>query len=117
MFCSVCGNRLNENNICLNCANNPNFVNAIIHRKKSIYGCAIPVKVFIDGNLIGKLGSNETLSVMRPIGNHKVAFELGTGTPEYDVVVPQGFKIMNLEFKIKMKLLNNQIEIISCTYQ
>ena len=123
MFCSKCGNRLNENNICMNCGNNANIlnnsncVNVVFIRKKSIYGCAVAIKILVDGILIGKVKNNSSLSIMLPIGIHNVKFDVWSGCTDYNITIPQGCRTVYLEFGIKMGLLTNELEILSCRYE
>lgn len=123
MFCSKCGNRLNENNICMNCGNNANIlnnsncVNVVFIRKKSIYGCAVAIKIFVDGILIGKVKNNSSLSIMLPIGIHNVKFDVWSGCTDYNITISQGCRTVYLEFGIKMGLLTNELEILSCRYE
>ena len=88
-----------------------------LYEKKSIYGCAVGIKIFVDGILIGKVKNNSSLSIMLPIGIHNVKFDVWSGCTDYNITIPQGYRTVYLEFGIKMGLLTNELEILSCRYE
>lgn len=75
-FCTACGYKIETNNTQQNLENqNSKTVKVVINRAKKLIGCAIAMKVHIDGNLIGKLKNNESVEIDLPIGEHKLLIE------------------------------------------
>lgn len=75
-FCTACGHKIETNNTQQNLENqNSKTVKVVITRAKKLIGCAIAMKVHIDGNKIGTLKNNESVEIDLPIGEHKLLIE------------------------------------------
>ena len=73
MFCTECGNKLNENGVCENCTSSKDK-KIIVTREKKVLGFAISFPVFVDGENIGSLGNGKSLEVNVAPGKHLVEF-------------------------------------------
>lgn len=80
MKCEKCGNEIKDGEkFCSGCGAKTEYADLvygslIVYRKKSIFGCAIPFKVYIDGNLKGSIVNGDTISLEIPYGTHKISF-------------------------------------------
>ena len=75
-FCTACGNKIETNNTQRNIENqNSKTVKVVITRAKKLIGCAISMKVHVDGNRIGTIKNNESVEIDLPIGEHKLLIE------------------------------------------
>ena len=75
-FCTACGNKIETNNTQQNIENqNSKTVKVVITRAKKLIGCAISMKVHVDGNRIGTIKNNESVEIDLPVGEHKLLIE------------------------------------------
>ena len=83
MFCNKCGAEIDINDkFCNSCGEkieNKDIGSIIFKREKQYYGCIVPIKVFMDGNLVATLNSNTEVTVNTTIGKHKIMFDLWSG--------------------------------------
>lgn len=125
MFCKKCGKEISDSSkYCPNCGQKVNDVvsdtngeqknvKLVLHRRKSCYGAAVSIKVFIDGNLVGSVKSNGTATVNVAPGNHEIVFDMWTATNKEILTVPADCSTVYAEFSIKIGLLTNKVKITS----
>ncbi len=121
MFCTSCGKEISEDSkVCSNCGkevvkagSDKKTVNVVWHRKKSFVGCAMPLKIFVDGNEIAKLKNNGTCETEIACGNHKVVLDLKTALGEKELVIPEDNTKMYIEVGVKMGFFTGKVEILS----
>ena len=115
MFCPNCGNKMNENGTCDNCANQQpgKMVKVVINRVSSFVGCAVSYKVYVDGNEVAKLANGGSQEIMLPAGPHSFAFDMWSATNANQVIIPDNCSTFIIDTKLKMGLIKNNIEIVS----
>lgn len=118
MFCSKCGKEEKENvKFCTNCGNkliqDENDGSILFERKKQFYGVLVPVKIFLDGKLVGSVKAGEKISVPVTVGDHKLAFNLWSGNGQYDIKVSKENSNIKVLFKLSMGLVTSKPKIIS----
>ena len=80
MKCSKCENEIKSGEkFCKGCGAKTEYADLtygklVVTRKKSIFGCAIPFKIYIDEELKGRIQNGDTLSLEILYGTHKVSF-------------------------------------------
>ena len=112
MFCPKCGAQTDENGVCAKCSNSSKLVRVVFNRRKSIFGCAVSYKVFVDGVEVAKLKNGASQEVMLPVGNHSVAFDMWSASNTQELVIPD-CNTVYVDTGIKMGLLTNKIGILS----
>ncbi len=90
MFCNKCGKEIpNESEFCKFCgtkidralfeqnikAPENKTVKVVFTRRKRLMGCAIPIRIFVDGNNVASLKNGASAEVELPAGTHKVVFD------------------------------------------
>lgn len=116
MFCNKCGNKVEDDaSFCNKCGFKvaPDRGNIIFRREGQYYGCLVPVKVFLDGQLVGSLGTGAEVTVPATIGKHRVAFNLWSGNGENDVEVRKEHPNIKVIFKLGVGVISSKPKIIS----
>lgn len=118
MYCKNCGEELKENNkFCSKCGNkikldeNDSYI--VFERKKQFYGVLVPIDIYLDGQKVASLKSNESAKVLTTIGNHRLAFNLWSGNGQYDINITKENKNVKVIFKLSMGLITSKPKIIS----
>lgn len=129
MICSKCGKEIpNESAFCTYCGSKVEgatvteqntqsatnkIVKVIFQRKKKIMGCAISMKVNIDGNVVAVLKNGEAKEVDVPAGKHKVILEtVGEVTPK-EMDFSAEYSKIYIELVMKMGLVTGRADISS----
>lgn len=108
MKCEKCGNNITEGEkFCAGCGAKTEYADLtygslIITRKKSIYGCAIPFKIFIDGNLKGRISNGETINLEIPYGTHKISFNKANSKQNRIITISDDKKNIKITVKVNM---------------
>lgn len=119
MFCTNCGKEIPDGSeFCPNCGNqignsSEKTVKVIWHRKKGFLGCAVSIKVFVDGKVVATLKNNGTSEVDIPCGKHKVTFDYWGGADGNEVIFSDEYSKIYIEVGLKMGLITNKIKILS----
>lgn len=129
MFCTNCGKEIpNESQFCAFCGNkikgkesqenkiqtsNNDLVKVTFHRKKRFTGCAVSMKVHVDGKVVAVLSNGATQQVQIPSGKHKVIVEMWSAISETEVEFLPGYSNIYVEVGLKMGLLTNKTKILS----
>ncbi len=118
MFCSKCGKEEKENlKFCTNCGDKlikeDTDGSILFERKSQFYGVLVPVKVYLDGELVATLKAGEKLSVPVSVGDHKLAFNLWSGNGQYDIKVTKENPNIRVLFKLSMGLVTSKPKIVS----
>lgn len=124
MFCTGCGKEIAESSeFCPNCgkkigetsvvANDARLVKVVIHRKKSFYGAAVKMGVYVDGKELAKLKSDGSAEIMLAPGQHELIADMWSGTTKHFFDVPSDCSTVYVELGIKMGLITNKIKILS----
>ena len=119
MFCTNCGKEIGiDSKFCTSCGQsiqneNPKLGKLIFHRVKSVYGCAIGIKIYVDGELIGTINNDGTIEHSVSIGNHKIGFSLWSGANQKEINVTDEFPNVYLDIKLKMGFLTTTPEIVN----
>lgn len=103
-FCQKCGNKLvkEEGDACIT-----------FSRKKQFYGVLVPIKIYLDGNLVGSVKSNESITVNTTVGMHRIAFNLWSGNGQYDVNIAKENPNVRVNLKLSMGLVTSKPKIIN----
>lgn len=115
MYCSNCGEKLEGSvKFCSNCGNTINTDGTItFERKNQFYGVLVPIKVFLDGNLVATLNANSNKVVPVSFGTHKIAFNLWSGNNQYDITVTKDEPNIKVLFKLSVGLVTSKPKILS----
>lgn len=117
MYCLKCGKELKVGEkFCENCGEKTQYADMkfgkiTFKRDNNYIGCAIPFKIFIDGEKKGSLSAGGKLSFDYPVGEHEIALNslndksLRTITlGENEVTVNVGIRMFALSFTAKGKI-------------
>ena len=133
MFCRNCGKELPENsNFCTSCGakcdanieqnnncevqpanQNSKSVKVVINRIKKMIGCAVPMKIIIDGNQVASLKNGANVEVDLPVGEHKLLIDtIGEVTDRVLNITPDLNKV-KINLVMKMGLVSGKAAIES----
>ncbi len=124
MYCNYCGTEVDINaNFCTKCGkrleNYPKTVNQegsiTFARENQFYGVIVPVKIFMDGNLVVTINAGNEAKVPASIGKHKIAFDLWSGNAAYDVDITPEHPNIKVTFKIGIGAITSKPKIVSIT--
>jgi len=129
MFCTNCGKEIpNESQYCKFCGEKVNSKNiqedkkelninktvkVTFERKKSFIGCAVPMRIYVDGNMIAVLKNGAAQQIDIPSGKHKVIVEMWSAVSENEVEFSSEFSKTHVLVGIKMGFITNKTEILS----
>ncbi len=113
-FCTACGYEIATSNMSQNVEKqNSKTVKIVITRIKKLIGCAIPMKIIIDGNKIASLKNNDKVEVDLPIGEHKLLIDtIGEVTDRILNLTPDLTKV-SINLSMKMGLVSGKAAIES----
>lgn len=115
MFCNKCGSEVKEGEkFCNKCGEQVGETtgNIIFSRQKSFYGCAIKIKIYMDGNLVATVANGTEVTVPATIGTHKFAFDLWSGNSITDIEVTKEHPNIKVVFKLGMGALTSKPKIV-----
>ena len=114
MFCTKCGNEIqNNSNFCIGCGNKlNNNVEVVANqqgsitfaREKQFYGVLVPIKVYLDGKEVASLKAGNESKVPVSIGKHRIAFNLWSGNGQEEIDVRSEHPNIKVNFKLYMGL-------------
>ena len=110
-FCTYCGSAVNQKNL-IQTTSQKN-IKAVFNRPKKFVGCAVSMKIYIDGNVATVLKNGESKEVEVPCGKHKVIVEMWSAISEREVEFSEEFSKMYIDVGIKMGFWANKAEIIA----
>jgi hypothetical protein len=118
MFCNKCGEKVKKTlKYCTNCGNKlikeEKDGSILFERKKQFYGVLIPIKVYLDGELVATLSADKSVVVPVTTGNHRLSFNLWSGNGQYDINVTEENPNIKVVFKLSMGLITSKPKIIS----
>lgn len=119
-FCTACGTKteLGENDTIkesnqITENQTSKTVKVVITRLKKMIGCAISMKIHIDGNKVATLKNNSTFEIDLPIGEHKLLIEtVGEVTDRVLNLTPDLNKVQ-INLVMKMGLVSGKAAIES----
>lgn len=120
MFCKKCGTEINGDiKFCNKCGEKlvteERNKSIIFSRKSQFYGVLIPIKIYLDGELVGSVKSGEELKISTMAGKHKISFNLWSGKGLYDIDISNDIDGVKVTFKLDMGLITSKPKIISIT--
>ena len=118
MFCNKCGAEIDSNaNFCNKCGTRlEGYIKTgsiTFRREGQYYGCLVPVKVFLDNNVVTFLGVGEEFKVNTTVGKHRVDFNVMGGNGGGDVEVTPEHPNIKVIFKLGMGAITSKPKIIS----
>lgn len=127
MFCTSCGKEIpNTSKFCVHCGakvkestetkvgtSEKSAVNVIFQRRKRVVGCAVPMKIHIDGKVVAVLANGEAKQVIVPSGKHEVIVDMWSAISKTEVDFSAEYSNIYVEVGIKMGLITNKAEILS----
>lgn len=119
MFCNKCGAEVDlTGKFCTKCGqlleNYPQQGSSIIFaRENQFYGVLIPIKIFMDGQLVAQVGAGKEVKVPATIGKHRIAFDLWSGNGQYDIEVTQEHPNIKVTFKLGVGAVTSKPKIVS----
>lgn len=118
MVCSKCGEKANKDvKFCQKCGNKlvkeDGDARITFSRKKQFYGVLVPIKIYLDGNLVGSVKSNESITIDTTVGNHRIAFNLWSGNGQYDVNIVKENPNVRVNLKLSMGLVTSKPKIVN----
>lgn len=105
-FCTFCGNSLNT-------PNNSKMIKLKVTRKKKLIGCAIPMKVLVDGNQIASLKNNNSIEIDIPAGEHKLIIDTVGEVTEELLNLTEEYSKVNVNLVMKFGLVTGKAAIES----
>lgn len=117
MYCNQCGKEIADDaRFCTSCGFQINNMGSIIFaRENQFYGSVVPIKIFMDGQLVATVNSGREVKVPATIGNHKVAFNLWSGNGQFDIEVPANHPDIKVTFKLGVGAVTSKPKILSIT--
>lgn len=119
MFCNKCGAEVDvTGKFCTNCGqvleNYPQQAGSVIFaREKQFYGVLIPIKIFMDGQLVATVGAGKEEKVPMSIGKHRIAFDLWSGNGQYDIETTPKNPNIKVTFKLGVGAVTSKPKIVS----
>ena len=121
-FCTSCGTVVNknaeqnDNDLTRNVGQiteNQKTVKVVISRKKRLLGCAISMKVIIDGNKIASLKNNDKVEVDLPVGEHKLLIDTTGEVTDRVLNITPDLNKVHISLIMKMGLVTGKAAIES----
>ena len=121
MFCTNCGKEIPySSSFCTYCgskvARKPKpqkNIKVTFKRPKKVVGCAVSMKVYIDGKVVAVLKNGSTAEVDVACGKHKVIVEMWSAISQREVEFSEEYTKMYIGVGIKIGFWANKAEIIS----
>lgn len=116
MYCSNCGNKLNDKGICENCRDSftgERKVRVTLTRLKSFAGSAVNYKVFVDGVEVAKLGNGKSKEIMLSPGVHNFSFDMWSASNAETITIPNDCQEFYIDTILEMGAITNKISIVS----
>ena len=119
MYCNKCGSEIDINaNFCNKCGNklkNYNTASIIFERENQFYGVIVPIKVYLDGQLVASVNAGKSVKVQTTVGKHRIAFNLWSGNGQYDIEVNKENPNIKVTFKLGVGAITSKPKIVSIT--
>ncbi len=118
MFCNKCGAEIDVTaKFCNKCgATLEGYIkpaSIIFRREGQYYGCLVPVKVFLDNNLVTSLGAGDEATITTTVGKHRIDFNVMGGNGGQEVEVTDAHPNIKVIFKLGMGAITAKPKIIS----
>lgn len=134
MFCKNCGKEMPETSkFCASCGTkvdakqnsnglvnegsqteaNLKTVKVIISRTKRLMGCAVPMKIIIDGNQIASLKNGANVEIDLPVGEHKLLIDTVGEVTDRVLNLTQDLNKVRISLIMKMGLVTGKAAIES----
>jgi hypothetical protein len=118
MFCNKCGEKVDQNaKFCNKCGEKlEGYIKTgsiTFRRDGQYYGCLVPVKVFLDNNLVMSLGIGEEQTVQTTIGKHRIDFNVMGGNGGDEIELTEKSPNKKVIFKLGMGMITAKPKIIS----
>jgi archaellum component FlaF (FlaF/FlaG flagellin family) len=118
MFCNNCGEKLADDaKFCTKCGskvnNDPEMGSIVFKRLGQFYGSIAQIKVFLDGQMVTSLGTNQEIRINVPIGVHKISFDYWCGSGENQVVLTKENPNIRVNIKLGAGLVTSNPKIAS----
>ena len=121
MFCTNCGKEIpDSSSFCTQCGTevtrkpqSQKTIKVTFTRPKKIIGCAVSMKIYIDGNVVAVLKNGTSAEVDVLCGKHKVIVEMWSAISQREVEFSEEYTKMYINVGIKMGFWANKAEILS----
>ena len=119
MFCNKCGEEIDSTaKFCNKCGatiegGTTGTANIIFRREGGLTAALVPVKVFLDNNLVGSLGVGEEMTTTTTTGKHRVDFNVMGGNGGGEVEITSEHPNVKVLFKVGMGMITAKPKIIS----
>ncbi len=119
MFCNKCGAEIDVNaKFCGKCGEKlegykPATGTVVFRREGQYYGCLVPVKVFLDNNVVTSMGIGEEFTVNTTIGKHRIDFNVMGGNGGGEVELTAEHPNKKVIFKLGVGMITSKPKIIS----
>jgi len=116
-FCSFCGKETAGNIVTKQEEKKTKTIKAVFHRIGRFTGSAISIKIYIDKQLVGTIGNDQTLEVDVPYGKHTIITEMWSGISEKEVNFSEEYSKVLIDIYIKIGMITNKPDIVSVKYE
>lgn len=118
MFCNKCGEKLSDDaQFCTKCGykvnNNHEMGTIVFKRLGQFYGSIAQIKIFLDGQMIASLGTNQEVKVNAPIGMHQVEFGYWCGSGQNTIYLTKENPNIRINIKLGVGLVTSDPKIVS----
>lgn len=121
MFCTNCGKEISDaSEFCTFCGSavtkkpaEQKSIQVTFNRLKKIVGCAVPMRVYIDGVQVVSLSNGASGQVNVTSGKHKVVVEMWSAISEREVDFSAEYSKMYIDIAIKMGFWVSKAEIVA----
>lgn len=119
MFCNKCGEEVGVGaKFCNKCGatveeSTTGTASIVFRREGGLAAALVPVKVFLDNNLVGSLGVGEEMTVNSAVGKHRVDFNIMGGNGGGDIEIVSEHPNIKVLFKVSMGMITAKPKIIS----
>ena len=120
MYCTSCGKEIPDNSrFCTFCGNslntqeNSKMIKLKVTRKKKLLGCAISMKVLVDGNQIAALKNDNSVEIDLPAGEHKLIIDTGGEVTQKVLNLSEEYSKVTVKLVMKFGLVTGKAAIES----